>query len=275
MSDLHAYLTDLKLSTPEELSLAFVGQLQAAHIAKYSFNSLAVLLGEEVSLDLTNVYEKIVVHGLGGYCFEHNKLAFELLKSLGYSVRLVMARVLNGQEIDRPRTHRVTLVNIDGKAYLLDVGFGADCPISPLLLQSGLEQKIGHENYRIVEQGGEYDLQIERSGSFHTLYRFDLAEYTDEDCVIGNFFSSKYPKAAFVNNLVASIKDFNRTVGIRNHVLFTRQNGHEEERFICSAEDLHSTLLQVFNVDVEPVIAQHLFDRFVAPRLLALEGEAE
>lgn len=272
MSDLHAYLTDLKLTMPDELSLAFVEQLQAAHIAKYSFNSLSVLLGEEVSLDLTNVYEKIVLHGLGGYCFEHNKLAFELLKSLGYSVRLVMARVLNEQEVDRPRTHRVTLVNIDGKRYLLDVGFGADCPIAPLLLQSDLEQQIGHENYRIVLRGGEYDLQIQRSDNFYTLYRFDLAEYTDADCMMGNFFSSKYPKAVFVNNLVASIKDVNQTSGIRNHVFFTRQHGIEQENLIDSAPALHSLLAEVFHVHVEMVIAEHLFDRFIAPKLAELSS---
>ncbi|RBO85952.1 arylamine N-acetyltransferase family protein [Marinomonas aquiplantarum] len=270
MSDLHAYLTDLKLTKPDELSVAFVGQLQAAHIAKYSFNSLAVLLGEEVSLDLTNVYEKIVLHGLGGYCFEHNKLAFELLKSLGYDVCLVMARVLNGQEIDRPRTHRVTLVKVEEETYLLDVGFGADCPIAPLLLQSDLLQQIGHERYRIVVQDGEYDVQIQKAGEFYTLYRFDLAEYTDADCLMGNFFSSKHPKAVFVNNLVVSIKDADRTSGIRNEVFFIRQNGLEQERLIDSAQALHALLAEVFHIHVEMVIAEHVFDRFIAPKLAEL-----
>lgn len=272
MSDLQAYLDDLQLMAPEHLCVDFLCSLQSRHIAKYSFNSVAVLLGEEISLNLSNILDKIVRHGFGGYCFEHNKLAFELLKTLGYDVRLVMARVLNGQEIDRPRTHRVTLVNIDEKNYLLDVGFGADCPIAPLLLQSGVQQQIGHERYRILEQDDEYDLQIQRSGKFYTLYRFDCAEYTEADCVMGNFFSSKHPKAVFVNNLVASIKDANVTSGIRNEVFFTRHEGREQERLIDSARTLHSLLAEVFHVQVEMVIAEHLFDRCIAPKLAELSS---
>ncbi|BFM50522.1 arylamine N-acetyltransferase [Marinomonas sp. THO17] len=270
MSDLQAYLDDLQLTVPTSQSLDFVCSLQSHHIAQYSFNNLAVLLGEDISLNLSHILDKIVIQGFGGYCFEHNKLAFEFLSHLGYDVRLVMARVLNGQLLDRPRTHRITLVSIQDDVYLVDMGFGADCPTQPLRLEPDIEQTIATDTYRIVKSAdGEFDLQIwkPQSKQFYTLYRFDLAHYTDEDCVLGNFYSSKHPKAVFVNNLVASIKDDKRTAGIRNHVYFIRQNGTETECLIESAEALHKLLAEAFHIHVESVIAEHLFDRFIAPKL--------
>ena len=52
-----------------------------------------------------------VAKSLGGdYYFEHNALMYEVLKSLGFNVRILIVKVLNNQDIDSPRTHRITLL---------------------------------------------------------------------------------------------------------------------------------------------------------------------
>tara|TARA_R110001606_G_C15269214_1_gene639302 strand:- start:665 stop:883 length:219 start_codon:yes stop_codon:yes gene_type:complete len=68
-SCLQNYLSDLGLVVPETPSIEFVKSLQERHVVRYSFNSLAVVLGEEISLDLEDISQKIVIRGLGGYCF--------------------------------------------------------------------------------------------------------------------------------------------------------------------------------------------------------------
>jgi N-hydroxyarylamine O-acetyltransferase len=205
---LQNYLLDLGLGVPETPNLDFVKQLQAKHLERYSFNNLAVLLGQSIPLDLQAISEKIVAQRLGGYCFEHNKLTYELLKSLGFNVQLKLARVLNNNfEREAARTHRVTLVTIDGDTYLVDTGFGGNGPIAPLQLNNASEQAGGLYRYRLFErENGEFDLQLVGGDSYFTLYRFDLADYNDADCEAGHLYSHKHPKAVFVNNLMVTLK---------------------------------------------------------------------
>ena len=273
---LENYLSDLGLVTPETLNIEFVKSLQAKHIARYSFNSLAVVMGEEISLDLDDISQKIVERGLGGYCFEHNKLSFELLKALGYDVQLVMARVLNNQDHDVPRTHRVTLLTLDDVAYLIDTGFGGNGPISPLALLSNVTQKAGEDVYHILDRGnGEYDLQMIQGGDDFTLYRFDLAVYSDADCTMGNFYSHQYPKAGFVNNLVVSLKNANRTMALKNHVLTVKHRDGVQDRILTSATALHQVLTDVFGFDLDLVVAEHLFERFLNDKIALSDASTQ
>ena len=102
---------------PKTPSLEFVKALQKKHIATFSFNNIAVLLKKPISLDMQDIFEKIVTKNLGGYCFEHNFLMYEVLKSLGFNVRILVAKVLNNQDIDSPRTHRITLLKWENERY--------------------------------------------------------------------------------------------------------------------------------------------------------------
>ena len=105
----NAYLTDLELIP--SIDIEFLHELQSKHIARYSFNSLAVVLGQDISLDIDVIFKKIVERQRGGYCFEHNKLVLNVLSELGFEVRLLMAKVIYNRDVDVARTHRITLLN--------------------------------------------------------------------------------------------------------------------------------------------------------------------
>ncbi|MAC46102.1 arylamine N-acetyltransferase family protein [Oceanospirillum beijerinckii] len=266
-SELHRYLHDLDLSFTTT-DIEFVNQLQSRHIARYSFNSLAVVLGQEMPLDLPHLSRKIVDQGLGGYCFEHNKLSFELLQALGFKVRLLLARVIYNQEKDVPRTHRITLLELNDNIYIVDTGFGSLGPRHAVELTPDKVQTIGDETFRIkAREHGEYDLQIIKEGEFFSLYRFDLNRYTDADCLTGHFFSHRYPKAGFVNNLVVSLKLAEKVLSLRNHQLFVIQQGETQITPVTSAEHLYQLLLQTFSLPIDRAVADHLFERFVQPQL--------
>ena len=53
---------------------------------------------------------------------------------------------------------------------------------------------------------------------FFLLYRFDFPEYTEADCVMENFYSSKHPKAVFVNTFVVPLRASESTLSLRNGV---------------------------------------------------------
>lgn len=47
------------------------------------------------SLKIEDIFQKIVRQGRGGYCFELNKIFYELLKGLGFDVTPLAVRILS------------------------------------------------------------------------------------------------------------------------------------------------------------------------------------
>lgn len=257
------YLTDLGLqSTP--LDINFLQNLQSKHIAQYNFNNLAVVLGEDMPLDVPTLFNKIVEKRRGGYCFEHNKLVFYVLADLQIDVRLLLARVVHNQDIDVPRTHRLTLLNFQGEDYIVDVGFGHLGARYPVKLDMGTEQNQGDNCYRIIENPqGEYHYQVFKNDDYFTLYIFDLNEYTEADCLLGHFYSHRHPDAVFVNNLVVCRKFSNGIRSLRNGHFHQIKNGKTQITDVTSAKILHRILTQEFDLEINIASSEFLFNKFI------------
>src|SRR5690606_15004552 len=105
-----------------------------------------------VRLELRNLEQKLLYEKRGGYCVEQNLLFKAMLEDLGFGVTGIGARVLWGhpEGTERPPTHFVLLVDINGTPYLADVGFGGATPTAPLRLRADLEQATPHETFRLV-----------------------------------------------------------------------------------------------------------------------------
>ena len=114
----------------------------AAHSAAISYESIDVLLDRPPKLDLASLQRKMIAHERGGYCFEQNMLFRGGLRSLGFDVTSLQARVVRGLAIDAPRPmlHMVLQVNLPEGPFLADVGFGNLAPTAPLALSPDLEQ---------------------------------------------------------------------------------------------------------------------------------------
>ena len=262
------YLSQLSLTPPETPDVDFLNKLVERHVATYSFNNTGVLLRETLSLELSAILHKLVTRKAGGFCFEHNKLVMHCLDSLGYDTRLVMGRVFNNHIRDVPRTHRVTLVTLDGEDYLIDCGFGASVPQAPLKLSEQGIQQTGNRQYTIKPlPNGEYDVVLIKEGCPFVLYRIDSAVYSDADCTAGHLYSIAHPQAVFVNNLVVSINKPDQTHALINHTLTSTFQGRQEETRVTSAEQLTHILQRVFTLPVDTAICHFLFERYVQPHL--------
>ena len=257
------YLQDLDLAQPTR-DLEFLQELQSRHIARYSFNSLAVLQGQAISIESDGVFDKIVTQGRGGYCFEHNKLVFDVLQELGFDVRILLARVINNRDIDAPRTHRITLVNLPDGHYIVDAGFGSLCPRYPLKLELETMQDQGDASYRLIRNtDGDYCIQLRKDDGFFSLYTFDTNRYTEADCRTGHFYSHRFPDAVFVNNLVVSRKFFNETHSLVNGEYHLTKNAQTKVTKICNAAELANILTQVFEQKLDAGVVEDLYHRFV------------
>ena len=85
--------------------------LQQAHLYHIPYENLDVMRGVPLSLEIDDLFRKIVLNHRGGYCFELNGLFSWLLGELGYEVTGYFARFLRSAGDTIPmRGHQVMRV---------------------------------------------------------------------------------------------------------------------------------------------------------------------
>ena len=258
MTDGYLEAVGLERSTPD---LAFLRELISRHVANFSFSSVGPMLGDELPLDVGALYRRIVVNRRGGYCFEQNGLMQAVLAELGFSVRLCLARVIFAQDNHPGLTHRITLVEVDGRQHVADVGFGSMGPRFPVAM-TGEETRENFRVFRIAEGlPGEFHMQTVKDGAFRSLYRFELHRYGQSDCELGHFYSHKFPGANFVNNLVVSRILADEIRSLRNRELWLITAGGEERHAIADSKQLRTELHCRFGISVDESEAHRLFER--------------
>ena len=82
-----------------------------------------------ISIEIKDIYQKIVVEGQHGYCFENNLLLGYVLFSLGYQVICYNAHIVRNNIPKEDPQHIVLAVTLNGKEYLVDAGYGGVTPI--------------------------------------------------------------------------------------------------------------------------------------------------
>jgi len=123
--DVDKYLLRINCSSVHKAySVQNLYTLQKNHLLNVPFENLDIHLRTPIELDLDAIYEKVVVKKRGGCCFELNQLFMWLLEQLGYSVKLLAAKLfveMTGNWLPW-MGHAQLLVNISESNYLVDVG---------------------------------------------------------------------------------------------------------------------------------------------------------
>jgi N-hydroxyarylamine O-acetyltransferase len=178
----------------------------AAHSAAISYESIDVLLDRPPKLDLDSLQRKMIASRRGGYCFEQNILFRGGLRSLGFDVTSLQARVVRGLAIDAPRPmlHMVLQVNLPEGPFLADVGFGNLAPTAPLELSPDLEQDTPHEIMRFIRMGDELTLQSRLGDRWEPIYRVVPLPRVDAEYEICNWFTASHPDSPYRSNLIAA-----------------------------------------------------------------------
>lgn len=247
---------------------ATVGKLNIAvenYLRKYIFSNVDMLLNNCRVLDLSveSLYKKIVIEKRGGYCFEHNKLFYSALVEKKIKTKRLLARVGHSFRLDFPKTHRVSLVEINGCDYLVDVGFGAYTPDSLIPMTGELTLCPNKRSYRINEVlTNVYSLEFLEENKYKALYFFDLNNYTEYDFDNRNLFSNTHPTSRHVNNVVLS-KFFNhKIIAILNDNLFIFEKGEKVTIKIETVEKYRTLLLKHFEIEISLEKNQKLFEIF-------------
>lgn len=263
------YLQRLGYDSPPPPTLQTLQELQLRHVCTFAFESLSTLLHSPVPIDLPSIEQKVLMDGRGGYCFELNYLFLALLQELGFDARGLTGWVVMGGPPDARtgRTHRLSLVTVNGVRYVTDVGFGGMVPSSPLQLDTDVLQVTAHEPYRLTFNGADYTVWAQVGGEWRGLYVFDLQVQADIDYIIGNWYVSTHPASVFVGQLKAA-----RLAPGRRHTLANANyaihylDRPSEKRAIECADELITLLNKTFGIclPVHPQLRETLNGLIVA-----------
>ena len=137
------YLSRLGCEDPGSPSLETLNKLTFQHLICIPFSTVD-LCRTKIAPDLTleGAFTKVIDRRRGGYCFELNFVFQKLLVALGFDAKPAIARVGMGMAERRAFSHRCSVVYLDGKSYVVDVGFGGPAAAGAVLLEEGVEQEI-------------------------------------------------------------------------------------------------------------------------------------
>ncbi|KAK4901380.1 hypothetical protein LTR27_001938 [Elasticomyces elasticus] len=151
----------LKLNNYPQRDLALLTALHVHTISTIPYENLSLHYSAHkgVSLDPTDLYQKIVVNGRGrgGYCMENSLFYLHMLKALGFRVYPVGVRIrLRNEGVPQGNfvgwVHIVNIVTLDdGSRWMVDVGFGGDGATKPLpLIEGTVTPNLGTQDIRLI-----------------------------------------------------------------------------------------------------------------------------
>ncbi|KFV85449.1 Arylamine N-acetyltransferase, pineal gland isozyme NAT-3 [Struthio camelus australis] len=260
----------------DKLDLDTLTKILQHHIRAVPFENLSIHCGERIELDLESLYNKIVRKNRGGWCMENNQLLAWALKTLGYDVTLLGAKVYvpeydaYADEID----HLLLKVVLHGKPYIVDGGFGMVYQLwQPMELISQKDQPQTPGIFRFLEENGIWYLEKvkrkqyvpnESVSTSHSvekeacrrIYLFTLQPRDIEEFRPANLQLQTAPDSLFVTKSICSLQT---TDGIRalvgwklSEIKFNyKDNMDLVEIRILADEEIEKTLKEKFNITLD------------------------
>ena len=273
--DLDAYFSRIGYEGSRKPTLATLTGIQLAHAISIPFENLNILFGHGVQLGLETLQDKIVGAARGGYCFEQNGLALAVLRQLGFDASGLIGRVrwMLTPDVPAPQTHMLIRVEIDGKTYIYDGGFGGIRMTGVLAFVPDLVQHTCHEDHRIVQSGANYTIQADLSGTgggaeganWADVVQFTMEPATSVDYELSSWYTSTHPDSLFVNNLIVELPGEGVRRMIFNENFVERFTGQEQTITpITSVDQMVSLLDAHFGLSVSGEKDRAILQKFIA-----------
>jgi N-hydroxyarylamine O-acetyltransferase len=218
----NTYLKRIDHGDTPRLTEEGLAALHRAQAFAIPFENFDIQLGRIISLAPEALVEKLLRRARGGYCFELNGLFLMALKAFGFDARALLARVhLHGKPSGRG--HQIVLVELHGRRWIADVGFGHPHLLRPIPLELNRATTHGERQFRLSDAGRfGIMLQTRAGDGWQDLYSFDLGHVFPGDIAYGNHFTSTHPDAFFTNARVAALPREEGAITLYNLTLVER-----------------------------------------------------
>lgn len=194
------YLNRIGLEEFPDVSLTSLKLLQRRHLFAIPFENLDIHVNKRIIIDYERIFEKVVLHRRGGFCYELNGLFYHLLEHLGFSVKRLSA-IVEGDIKEKPLEydHMTLLVTINGEEWLTDVGFGRFSFV-PLKLELDSVQSDGRHQFKYVHYHEEYNgiMTLQPDHSWKFSYIFTKKERQAYEFIPMCHYQQTFPESHFV-----------------------------------------------------------------------------
>ena len=250
--DISTYFDRIKYTSPTSVDLATLRGLQIAHMRSVPFENLDIKLKRPIRLSEDALWDKIIVHRRGGFCYELNGLYAWLLKQIGFEVTYLNARVFKrdgslGIDFD----HLALLVRIPGSPgrWLADAGFG-DSFSEPLNMEESGEQVQGLRSYRLEQtKDGYITWQRNYDGTREQMYFFDLQPRNfPADYEAACLYHQTSPLSSFTRGNVISLETSDGRITLDDNRLIITREGQRHESPVASRAEFNELLKEHFNI---------------------------
>ena len=250
--ELACYLKRLEISKAEKPTLSFLDQLIFAHQTHIVFEDLdAWLYHQSAGLGTKALYEKIILNGRGGYCFELNALFHHLLIALGYEATACMCRILEDSMAERNQiSHRAEIVTLEGRSYFCDVGFGGPMPAGALELIENSWQIHKGQSFCIQSHDQNWKTLRRKTakGETEDILQFTLMAQSPVDFVPLHEYFSKDPSSDFVRYPYLNIRTKDGSKSIAGNIFSIHEKGSHQKQILQSEEELFSVIHSHFHL---------------------------
>jgi N-hydroxyarylamine O-acetyltransferase len=242
------YLAALGVARHEP-ALGALHELVAAHLTRVPFENISKLYNQKhhrlAGLPSIELYlDGIERYHFGGTCYANNFHFYSLLSTLGYRVKLCAADMTN------PDVHMVIMVNVDGREYLVDAGYGAPL-LSPMPrdLATDYVVALGRDRYVLKPQddGGRSRLELYRDGKLKHRYlaKPEARRIEEFRQVIAESFR---PDATFLNSVLLTRFYSDRAVMIHNLTVVESHGSESMVRSLASRDQLVAAVEEHFDM---------------------------
>jgi N-hydroxyarylamine O-acetyltransferase len=248
MVDVPSYLARIGYSGPTASTADTLRAIHHAHLLTVPFENLDIALGRQIVVDEGAFVRKVVEQRRGGFCYELNGAFAALLRSLGFRVTLLSARVARDQGGEGPEFDHLTLrVDLD-EPWLADVGFGESF-LEPLRMEPGPQQVDPAGTFRLVDLGDRLQLEkVEPVGIWKRQYSFTLLPRRLKQFAGMCHYHQTSPDSSFTQNRVCTKATADGRITLSGMKLIVTRDGHREEKMLSSEQELRNVLKKHFGI---------------------------
>ncbi|XP_062943586.1 arylamine N-acetyltransferase 1 [Cynocephalus volans] len=286
--DIEAYYERIGYrNSRNKLDLETLTDILQHHVRAIPFENLNIHCGEAMELGLEAIFDQVVRRNRGGWCLQVNYLMYWALTTIGFETTMLGGYVYNtpANKYSSGMIHLLLQVNIDGRNYIVDAGFGRSYQMwQPLELISGKDQPQVPCIFRLTVEGEIWYLdQIRREQyipnqeflnsdllekkKYRKIYSFTLEPRTIEDFESMNTYLQRSPASVFTSKSFCSLQTPEGVHCLVGFTLTYRRFSYKDnvdlvEFRTLNEEEIEEVLKNVFNISLEKKLVPKHGDRF-------------